>query len=234
MYRKMEIRVLQLVEGARMAAGHVVIIDVFRAFSTACYLAGNGAVRLIVTGLVETAVALKQDHPEYILVGERNEKKIPGFDYGNSPSAVRSIDFSGRTVVQTTSAGTQGIINAHNASALITGSFVNAGAIVRYIKRENPELLSLVCMGFAGQRSIEEDNYCADYIRNEVTGKKNDFKQMVRNIRMTSGKRFFLPENHEHAPPADFRLCLDLNRFDFVLKAQRTGDDQYDLVRINS
>lgn len=230
----MEIRILQLIEGAREAAGCAVIIDVFRAFTTACYLTGKGTRRLIVTGLVETAMRLRQDHPEYILLGERNEKKIPGFDFGNSPSAIKDIDFSGRTVVQTTSAGTQGIINAVNAHSIITGSFVNAAAIVRYVKRENPDLLSLVCMGFAGQRPIEEDNYCADYIRNEITGRTNHFKQMVRNIRMTSGKRFFLPENSEHAPPADFRLCLDLDRFNFVLKAQRTGDDQFDLVRINS
>jgi 2-phosphosulfolactate phosphatase len=228
----MEIKIWQLVEGARMATGHTVIIDVFRAFSTACYLVGNRADRLIVTGSVETAFRLKKLFPSYILVGERNEKKIPGFDYGNSPAAVRDIDFSGKTIVLTTSAGTQGILNAINAHTVITGSFVNAQAIVRYIRKECPELLSLVCMGYSGQRPVEEDTYCAEYIKNELTGHANDFRKMVRQIRHTSGKRFFLPENLEHAPPEDFRLCLDLNRFDFVLKARQTGTDQYDLERI--
>jgi len=227
----MDIRILQLVEGARASAGYTVIIDVFRAFSTACYVMGNGAQRLIITGSVETARRMRQEQPGYVLIGERNEKKIPGFDFGNSPSSVKNIDFSGKTVVQTTSAGTQGIIHAVNASVIITGSFVNAGAIARYIKKERPDSLSLVCMGYAARRPVEEDTFCAEYIRNEIAGRPSDFEQMVRTIRLTSGKRFFLPENIEHSPPDDFNLCLDLNRFDFILKARKTGTDQYELIK---
>ena len=39
----MEIRILELIEGAKKAEGLTVIIDVFRAFSLECYLYARGA-----------------------------------------------------------------------------------------------------------------------------------------------------------------------------------------------
>ena len=43
----MHIEVLDLIEGAKQARGLTVIIDVFRAFSTACYVVQNGAREII-------------------------------------------------------------------------------------------------------------------------------------------------------------------------------------------
>ena len=67
----MNIRILQLIEGAQQATGLTVIIDVFRAFSTACYVFGNGVERIIPVGNLELAYQLKRQHPEYLLIGER-------------------------------------------------------------------------------------------------------------------------------------------------------------------
>ena len=111
----MQIDILDLIEGARQARGLTVIIDVFRAFSTACYVVRNGARQIIPVGDVDLAYQLKQQNPNYVLMGERKGKKLPGFDYGNSPTEIQSIDFSGKTVIQTTSAGTQGFANAKDA-----------------------------------------------------------------------------------------------------------------------
>ena len=63
-------------------------------------------------------------------MGERKGKKLPGFDYGNSPTEIQTIDFSGRIVIQITSAGTQGFANAKDADEVISGSLVNAEAKV--------------------------------------------------------------------------------------------------------
>ena len=62
------------------------------------------------------------------------------------------IDFSGKTVIHTTSAGTQGLVNAVQADEVITGSFVNAEAIVSYIRRQAPAMVSLVSMGTAARQ----------------------------------------------------------------------------------
>ncbi|MBI4918784.1 2-phosphosulfolactate phosphatase, partial [archaeon] len=50
-----------------------------------------------------------------------------------------NIDFSNKTIVQTTGGGTQGIVNAKNADEIITGGFVNALAVINYIKKKNPK-----------------------------------------------------------------------------------------------
>ena len=223
----MEIKILQLLEGARKAQGLTVIIDVFRAFSTACYAFDRGIQRIYPVGDLEKAYQLKQQNPAFILVGERNEQKPEGFDFGNSPSQLLESNLDGKIMVHTTSSGTQGIANAQEADEIITGSFVNAQAIINYIRRQNPAKVSLVCMGYSCQYPTDEDTLLGVYIKNELEGKTNDFTAMVEQIRTGAGARFFSPEKQEWAPKADFDLCLSLNRFNFVLKVEQENGVNY-------
>ncbi len=223
----MKIKILQLLDGAKAASGLTVIIDVFRAFSTACYAFEAGIIKSYPVGDIEIAYRLKEKNPDYILVGERNEQKPPGFDFGNSPSQLVTGNLEGKTIVHTTSSGTQGIANATNADEIITGSFVNAGAIIRYIQQKQPTTVSLVCMGYACEYPTDEDTFCAEFIKNELGNKPNNFNKMVEIIRTGSGARFFHPQKQSWAPKEDFKLCLDLNRFDFVLKVEKEGELNY-------
>jgi 2-phosphosulfolactate phosphatase len=216
----MEVKILQLLEGAKDARGLAVVIDVFRAFSTACYAFDCGANRIFPIGEIEDAYQIKNQNPDFVLIGERNEQKPPGFDFGNSPSQLITGNLKGKTVVHTTSSGTQGIANANNADEIITGSFVNAGAIVKYIQQKQPKTVSLVCMGYACEYPTDEDTLCAEWIKNELEGIPNNFQKMVEIIRNGSGARFFDPEKQGWSPEADFELCLNLNRFSFVLKVE--------------
>lgn len=218
---------MQLLEGARQAKGLTVIIDVFRAFSTACYAFGQGVRCIYPVGDLEMAYGLKSQHPEYVLVGERFERRPEGFDFGNSPSQLLTANLQGKTMVHTTSSGTQGIANAVGADEIITGSFVNAGAIVSYIQKQNPEKVSLVCMGYSCQYPTDEDTLLGVYIKNKLEGRPNDFAAMVEQIRKGDGARFFAPEKQEWAPVADFDLCLSLNRFNFVLKVEKDNGLNY-------
>jgi 2-phosphosulfolactate phosphatase len=219
----MKIEILQLLEGAKDALGLTVIIDVFRAFSTACYAIDRGAMKIIPIGEIEEAYRIKTESPEYVLIGERNEQKPPGFDFGNSPAQLLNGNLIGKTIIHTTSSGTQGIANARNADEIITGSFVNANAIVKYIQQKQPKKVSLVCMGYACEYPTDEDTLCAEWIKNELENKPNNFAEMVETIRLGSGARFFDPEKQSWSPQADFELCLDLNRFNFVLKVEKEG-----------
>ncbi len=161
----MEVKILQLIEGAKKAEGLTVIIDVFRAFSTACYVFNNGVNKIIPVGKLSTAYSLKEQDNNLILMGERAGKLLADFDYGNSPALIKDLDFSNKIVVHTTSAGTQGIVNAKNASQIITASFVNAQAVVNYIMKKQPSRVSLVCMGNAGVETADEDVLCALYLK---------------------------------------------------------------------
>ncbi len=217
----MDIEILQLLDGARNARGLTVIIDVFRAFSTACYAFDRGAERILPVGNIEEAYQLKREHPDYILMGERNEMRPHGFDFGNSPTHLTGVSLEGKTVVHTTSSGTQGINAAAHVPEIITGSFVNAGAIVRYIRHRRTETVSLVCMGYACEFATDEDTLCAEYIRSELKGLPNDFSRMKEIIRKGSGRRFFDHGRQAWAPRSDFDLCLRLDIFNFVLKLDR-------------
>lgn len=223
----MKIQVLQLLDGARQAKGLTVIIDVFRAFSTACYAVERGIEKIYPVGDLDFALSLKKDHPDYLFVGERNEQKPEGFDFGNSPTHLLNSQILAKTMVHTTSSGTQGIANARNASEILTGSFVNAGAIVRYIRKANPKQVSLVCMGYACEYPTDEDTLCAEYIRNELEGAPSDFEAMIKKIKKGHGARFFDPAKQSWSPESDFHLCMQLNRFDFILKVEREGELNY-------
>jgi 2-phosphosulfolactate phosphatase len=214
----MQIEILQLTEGARKAKGTTVVIDVFRAFSTACYLAAAGASRIIPVEQVEEAFQMKAMLPEAILLGERSEKKVEGFDYGNSPTHIFSNDFTGKTIIMTTSSGTKGLMNASGASEILTGSFVNAGAIVRYLQKTGPAWVSLVCMGYEGDRPTQEDTFLAEYVRDRILGLNPDFDRMKEILRTGDGARLLDPANSTWSPARDFELCLDLDRFNFNLR----------------
>jgi 2-phosphosulfolactate phosphatase len=222
----LEILRLSLVEGSKEARGLTVVIDVFRAFSTAAYVMANGAERIHPVGSLEEAFRLRELHPDWLLMGERGGRKVPGFDYGNSPYEVSGVDFTGRMVVQTTSAGTQGIVNAVGAEEILLGSFVMADAIIEYITRKNPEIVSLVAMGWGGRVKSPEDESLAEYIEKRLSGLEPDFASMKQRIREhPQGAKFFDPEQPEFVE-GDFHCAMDLNRFSFCLRLVR-GDPPY-------
>ena len=215
----MNIRILQLLEGARSATGLTVIIDVFRAFTVETYLMERNARRIHPVGDVQTAFDYQKAHPgETVLCGERGGVMIEGFDFGNSPSQLENVDLTGKTVIHTTSAGTQGIAGAVNAEEIITGSLVNAAAIAAYIRRQNPQTVSLVCMGLHALEETEEDTLCAEYIKSLLEGRPlEDIFERIANLAHTSGAKFFDPKRPEF-PERDFHLSTRLNSCNFVLR----------------
>jgi 2-phosphosulfolactate phosphatase len=227
----MKVEILEFVEGAKRAKGVTVIIDVFRAFSVSCYAFDSGAAGIIATAGVEDAFRLSSKYANSVLVGERDERKIPGFDFGNSPTEIMQADLHGKTVIHTTTAGTQGLINAIRADLVLTGSFVNAGAIVKFIKALNPSLVTLVAMGYRATISAEEDLLCADYIKDGLINRNTVSEEKIASLISTSGKRFFNPDNISFSPPSDFFLCTIKDRFNFVLRAETRTDGNAALIR---
>jgi 2-phosphosulfolactate phosphatase len=229
----MDINILEFTEGAIRATGVTVIIDVFRAFSVACYAFDSGASRVIAAGDVKDAFSLKKKYKNSVLVGERNEKKVEGFDFGNSPTEMLNADLDGVTVIHSTTAGTNGLVNAGNASLLLAASLVNAGATARYIRSLNPDTVSLVAMGYRASVTADEDILCARLIADRLQSGETTFDENISELRHSSGKRFFEPSNIEFSPPTDFFLCTNVDKFDFVLKAEKRFDGHVDILRLD-
>lgn len=214
----MDITIDHLTAGAARAEGVTVVIDVFRAYTFECWAYARGAVRIYPLASLEAAEAWKADHPRWLLAGERHGRPGEGFDFGNSPAQLETVDLQGRTVIHTTSAGTQGIEAAVHADRILPASLVNAAATARYIQKLNPQRVSLVCMGFENTRPTEEDTLCAEYIRSLLLGQPLDVRGAIPALREGPGARFFVPEDQSFAPSRDFDLCTDVDKFPFALE----------------
>lgn len=225
----MQIERLDFVAGARAARGVAVIIDVFRAFSVACYASAGGASSIIPVGEVEEALGIKRAHPDYLAIGERHARRLPGFDFGNSPTELERADLTGRTLVQTTHAGTQGLVHATQAELVLTGSLVNAAAICRYIHALAPARVSLVRMGMAAASRSDADDLCAELLAARLSGQlpseplPTDSEAIRERLRESPEARKFFDPAADWAPERDFELCTALDRFDFVLRLQDEG-----------
>ena len=225
-----KINTLHLIEGAKRAEGLTVIIDVFRAFSLECYLYDMGVKEIRPVGTIVEAFSLRNRIKDSILIGERHGEKCEGFDYGNSPSTIFREHVVGKTIIHTTSAGTQGIINAIGASEIITGSLVNAKAVAKYIITRQPKIVSLVCMGNEGTKAAAEDELCAAYIRSILEGKDFlDFEQKISDLKIHGGAHFFDKHRQHIFPEADFWMCIDYDRFPFVITMDK--DEQSFIAR---
>jgi 2-phosphosulfolactate phosphatase len=223
----MDIRRLSLLKGATKATGTTVIIDVFRAFTTAAYVMANGAEKIIPVIDIDDAFKMKKIHPKWILMGESHGIQIPGFDYGNSPADIETVDFRNKTVIQRTSSGTQGISLAKNADEILLGSFVMAEAISNYIKRKNPKIVSLVAMGWEGAYEAPEDELLAVYLENRLHNVTLNFEEMVIKIRNCSGGMKFFDRTQENFKERDFHLAMTLNRFNFALRVEKQNPPFY-------
>ncbi len=220
----MQIEILDFVAGARAARGVAVVIDVFRAFSVACYAYAGGVRRIIPVGEIEVARRLRQSGPGVLAIGERHARKLEGFDFGNSPTEIEAADLAGKTLVHTTHAGTQGLVNASGAEVVITGALVNAAAICRYIRRLNPEHVSIVRMGREATERSDEDDLCAELLAARLRDQPYDTSAVRDRLRGTRSALKFFDPAATWAPERDFDLCTDVDRFDFVLRLNRSSE----------
>ena len=217
----MEIRLGSLVRDAAEAEGTVIIIDVFRAFTTAAIAFDHGVERITLVAEVEEALELYRKGGGDLVMGEVDGKRPDGFDMGNSPYEITPVELAGKSIVQSTRAGTVGVAAAVNADTIYLGSFVVAQATVDAIRREDPPLVSIVAMGDQGRTRSDEDEHCALYLRNLLEGRSPD-PAAVRSLILEGGatQKFFDPSQPQFHPE-DVDLALEVNRYPFAMKVTR-------------
>ena len=221
----MEIRRLSLREGAREARGLTVIVDVFRAFTCEPLMYHYGAERVYIEGDIDRCRRMRGDA---ILVGEQNEVPIEGFDLTNSPRLIMEKGreyFAGRTVIHRTTSGVTGALAAlERSEEVLLASYVNARATARYIAKKNPVMASIVAMGIRSAEKAPEDECCADYIEHLLTGRPYDHIKAMQTILAHETAQKFLRGDKPYLPREDPVICLQRDLFDFVLRAERTGE----------
>ena len=100
------------------AVGAVVVVDVLRAFTSAAYAFAAGACRIWLVQSVEEALAMKAAHPGLLAMGEDLGRRVPGFDFSNSPAEVARADLGGRGGARPADLGR----NPHGGRRLVGGA----------------------------------------------------------------------------------------------------------------
>ncbi|OLC57953.1 MAG: hypothetical protein AUH85_02035 [Chloroflexi bacterium 13_1_40CM_4_68_4] len=213
----MRIRTLHGAGAAREATGHAVIIDVFRAFTTAAFCVAAGAREVVLVKHHEEALAMKRADPSLFLTGEIGGRPIEGFDAGNSPSLIATLDLSGRRCVQRTSSGTQAAVDASaRAEAVVLGSFVIASATARYLRPVASEVTLVATSQVGLDGTGNEDPLCARHLEALLLGEPSDVEGILREI--WAGEVGLWPA---WFPRRDAELACEVDRFDFALPVTR-------------
>ncbi|MYE54072.1 MAG: 2-phosphosulfolactate phosphatase [Chloroflexi bacterium] len=217
----MEIRIDSLYRGANEARGTVVIIDVFRAFTTAAVAFSKGAKKIVLVAEVEEALNLREQGVGDICMGEVDGKRPEGFDLGNSPYEMLDADVAGKTLIQSTRAGTVGMSAATNASQIYAGSFAIADATVKAILRDDPELVTIVAMGLEAKVHADEDEQCALYLRNLLQGRKPDSDAVRALVLAGEEAQKYVDPAQPQYHPEDRDMALQIDSVDFAIRVER-------------
>jgi 2-phosphosulfolactate phosphatase len=142
-------------EGAHLHASACAVIDVIRATSTIAVALAEGAQGVQPVASVEEAFALKKEHPETLLAGERGGVALPGFDLGNSPYDMTTERVGGRQIILTTTNGTQALAACRGARAVVTASFLNLDATAQRLRELGPPWI-ILCAGHQGGFGVDD------------------------------------------------------------------------------
>ena len=131
----------------------VVVVDILRATSCMVTAFAHGAESITPFANLEECRQMKLKG--YITSGERDGKKVEGFDKGNSPFEYMGDQVRGLKIAFTTTNGTQAIEKSKSAKEVIIGSFLNLNTVAKYLLMgENNALV--VCAGWKGKVNLED------------------------------------------------------------------------------
>lgn len=141
-----------------------VVIDTLRATSTIVTALANGCEQVIPVEEVDQAMEMRNtmSASQTILGGERNAQKMPGFDFGNSPFEYTEQNVHGKTLIMTTTNGTQAIAKARDAVAVYLGAMINGATVAAQLVKQDTDAV-ILCAGTRGKFSLD-DCLTAGYI----------------------------------------------------------------------
>ena len=147
----------------------VVVIDVLRATSVMIHALSQGASEIIPVATVEEAFQMAKvfQRGAILLGGERESKKIEGFDLGNSPKEYMAEKVRGRKLILTTTNGTKAFHLVSSGREIFAGSFFNIDAVSRKCLDLDKDLL-IFPSGDEGDFSLE-DTVCGGMLIDVIT-----------------------------------------------------------------
>jgi 2-phosphosulfolactate phosphatase len=142
----------------------VVVLDTLRATSAIVTAFQNGVDRLIPVETIEEAKEFK--NKGYTVAAERDGYVLDFADFGNSPFNFTPENVGGKTIVYSTTNGTQAIQMAGSCFRVVIGAFLNISAITGWLSGQGRDVL-LLCAGWKNKFNLE-DTVCAGAIADRL------------------------------------------------------------------
>jgi len=207
-----------LLAGTDDVSGPTIVIDTFRAFTTAAFLLDRGVDRIVLVESLNEARDRARSTPESILCGEEEGRRPDDFDLGNSPfDAERYPALEARIVVMRTSSGTRSVVNALRSGAepVYAASLVVAGATVSAVRDRTH--VTIVASGLGGVTVADEDEETAGLIESRLLGHPDDPERIDR-VRSGAGAERL--STTQWIDPRDLDRCLEVDHFDFAMRVR--------------
>jgi 2-phosphosulfolactate phosphatase len=203
----------------------IIVIDVFRAFTTACYILARSPALYILADKSQVIAKLASFHSNALLIGKPEKHIHLNYDIPNSPTRTKALDINHKTILHRTQAGAKGILQAlkQPSCIVLAAGFVNANATAHYLKQSRITNITILPMGHEATAPSLEDDICADYIQACLKGKKMDLASFLPAIREGAGRYFFTDDQWQY-PREDFARCLRVKRFNFAVRATAQED----------
>jgi 2-phosphosulfolactate phosphatase len=148
-----------------------VVVDVLRATSTIPQALAAGYRRVLCCAEIDEARRLRDEIEGSLVGGERDAKRIDGFDVGASPREF--LEPRADTLILSTTNGTRTILRAaEQCGVVLLGSLLNLGAVAGEIRARGEDAV-VVCAGFKGAFALD-DAYCAGRIVSLLEAERSD------------------------------------------------------------
>ena len=215
----MEIKLDDMVEGARRAEGTAVIVDIFRATSLMATLFGMGAKEIYPTTELDEARKRRDELGERLgqkvyMVGECKGVTTDDFDIANTPiTAFRKYsqgELKGKTIVGSSTNGYKGLLESEKADEIITSSFLNADATLAYLKEKQPDLVTIIGMGEFGEPSDEDTMFC-EFLKARLEDRRYDDQELREYLRDCKTAKI-MRDHFGGWVQEDINFCLDPER----------------------
>lgn len=201
-----------------------VVIDVLRATTTLTVALTNGARRVIPADSRARALELRERTPGALLCGERDGRKIEGFDLGNSPSEYDAATVAERDLVFASTNGSLALLRSARARRRLLGAFINASAVLAAVSGD--ARVVVVCAGKLGRPSLEDTAF-AGWLCARLAERGADLDAAARFARALAprdaGETLALVQGSSHgrylrrlggAFAADVELAAEVDRLD--------------------
>jgi 2-phosphosulfolactate phosphatase len=207
----------------------VVIVDILRATSCVTTALAFGIRSITPFALLEDCRAMKGQG--YFTSGERDGKKVEGFDLGNSPFEYMSEKLQGEKIAFTTTNGTVAIAKSIGARQILIGSFLNLSAVANYLRHNHDNIL-IVCAGWKGRFNLEDTLFAGALIESlkDVVEQECDAPQAAQHLyNQAKGDMLHFLKDASHVKRLanlkiieDIKFCLSIDKYD-VLPVVRQG-----------